>query len=89
MNTTGPHMILQEQSVSLYSELEWVRPYHPLPQVQFASHLTIPGPLIGRWNAFLERRFPLRVPQPPRLTNNSRVSIVGLTKRVSSDQLLM
>ena len=54
-----------------------------------ASQLTTPGPLIGRWNAFLERRFPLRVGRPSRLTGNSRVSIAGLTKRVSSDQLLM
>jgi len=47
------------------------------------------GPLIGRWNTFLERRFPLRVGRSPGPAGNSRVSIAGLTKRVSSDQFLM
>jgi protein Mpv17 len=60
-----------------------------LYNADIGSHLTIPGPLIGRWNTFLERRFPLRVGRPSKLTDNSRVSIAGLTKRVSSDQFLM
>lgn len=47
------------------------------------------GPLIGRWNTFLERRFPLRVGRPSKPADKPRVSIAGLTKRVSSDQLLM
>jgi len=44
------------------------------------------GPLIGRWNTFLERRFPPRIRRP---IGDSGISIAGLTKRVSSDQLLM
>jgi len=47
------------------------------------------GPLVGRWNTFLERRFPLKVARPSRPAGGSRVSIASLTKRVSSDQLLM
>lgn len=47
------------------------------------------GPLIGRWNAILERRFPLRVGRPSRIVGDPRVSLVSLTKRVSSDQLFM
>jgi len=47
------------------------------------------GPLIGRWNVFLERKFPLRVGLSSRPAENSKVSIASLTKRVSSDQLLM
>jgi len=44
------------------------------------------GPLIGRWNFFLERNFPLRLASAPTKGN---VSIPQLTKRVASDQLMM
>ncbi|KAK1229371.1 hypothetical protein PQX77_007548 [Marasmius sp. AFHP31] len=40
------------------------------------------GPLIGRWNAFLEHRFPLR-------SSGSNVSLKALFKRVAADQLFM
>jgi len=63
--------------------------YDPARTVRFFLFGVGMGPLIGRWNTFLERRFPLRVGRPSRLTDKSRVSIAGLTKRVSSDQLLM
>jgi len=63
--------------------------YDPARTVRFFIFGVGMGPLIGRWNTFLERRFPLRVARPSRLTDNSRVSFAGLTKRVSSDQLLM
>ncbi|KAK7694409.1 hypothetical protein QCA50_001595 [Cerrena zonata] len=42
------------------------------------------GPVIGRWNFFLERNFPLR-PQ----NGSNRVSARALAKRVGADQLLM
>ncbi|KAF9785962.1 hypothetical protein BJ322DRAFT_1189868 [Thelephora terrestris] len=60
--------------------------YDPARTVRFFIFGLGMGPLIGRWNVFLERRFPPRVGRP---TDNSRISISGLTKRVSSDQLLM
>ncbi|PPQ97163.1 hypothetical protein CVT26_000426 [Gymnopilus dilepis] len=41
-------------------------------------------PFMGRWNALLERRFPLRLPG-----NTSRISYKALGKRVASDQLVM
>lgn len=44
------------------------------------------GPLIGRWNSFLEHRFPLKKMNPTRTT---KVSLSSLTKRVSCDQLFM
>jgi hypothetical protein len=44
----------------------------------------ISGPLIGRWNQFLEWRFPLRM-----VGSSSRVSGRALAKRVAADQLLM
>lgn len=53
------------------------------------------GPLIGRWNFFLERNFPLRplgfaLPAVARTGNGKgRVSIRALSKRVAADQLIM
>ncbi|THV05978.1 hypothetical protein K435DRAFT_744166 [Dendrothele bispora CBS 962.96] len=41
------------------------------------------SPFLGRWNAFLERRFPLRS------ISNGKVSAKALTKRVACDQLIM
>jgi len=42
------------------------------------------GPLLGRWNRFLEHRFPLRG-----IATSNRVSISALGKRVAADQLFM
>ncbi|TFK76860.1 hypothetical protein BDN72DRAFT_14761 [Pluteus cervinus] len=42
------------------------------------------SPLLGRWNKYLEHRFPLRVGRGQR-----KVSIRALSKRVAYDQLLM
>ena len=47
-------------------------------------HLSIfLGPVMGRWNVFLERRFPSCSPQIGKL------SIKSLSKRVAADQLIM
>ncbi|KAI0786034.1 hypothetical protein C8Q75DRAFT_299481 [Abortiporus biennis] len=58
------------------------RPYDFVRTLRFFAFGFGMGPLIGRWNFFLERHFPLR-----RSTGN--VSIPQLTKRVASDQLFM
>lgn len=42
------------------------------------------GPVIGRWNFFLERNFPLRA-----LGGSGKVSARALAKRVGADQLIM
>jgi len=63
--------------------------YDPTRTMRFFIFGVGMGPLAGRWNTFLERRFPLRTGRPSRSTGSSRISIAGLTKRVSSDQLLM
>lgn len=44
------------------------------------------GPLIGRWNFFLERNFPLR---PVRQGNSGQVSFRALARRVGADQFFM
>ncbi|KAF8649834.1 hypothetical protein AX16_005598 [Volvariella volvacea WC 439] len=45
------------------------------------------SPLIGRWNHFLEYRFPLRAFRTPR--KSKRASLRALSKRVACDQVLM
>jgi len=48
------------------------------------------GPLLGRWNGFLEKRFPLRCPgswHSPGVSD--KVSLKALSKRVACDQLFM
>ncbi|KAI0343916.1 hypothetical protein BDW22DRAFT_1355142 [Trametopsis cervina] len=48
------------------------------------------GPLIGRWNFFLERHFPLRSTLVYKgQMQQSKVSLKALGKRVAADQLLM
>ncbi|KAF5384707.1 hypothetical protein D9757_006196 [Collybiopsis confluens] len=42
------------------------------------------SPLIGRWNLFLERRFPLRT-----YPGSNKVSLKALSKRVAADQIIM
>ncbi|THH26657.1 hypothetical protein EUX98_g7536 [Antrodiella citrinella] len=44
------------------------------------------GPLIGRWNFFLERHFPLRFIGG---NKSGKVSLRALSKRVAADQLVM
>ncbi|KAI0762617.1 hypothetical protein C8Q74DRAFT_1207785 [Fomes fomentarius] len=44
------------------------------------------GALIGRWNFFLERNFPLR---PSGANNQGKVSLHALARRVGADQLFM
>ncbi|KAH8100538.1 hypothetical protein BXZ70DRAFT_1008036 [Cristinia sonorae] len=44
------------------------------------------GPLIGRWNFFLERNFPLR---SVGANQSGKVSVKALSKRVAADQLIM
>jgi len=66
------------------------RPHEDPPHYDFARTLRFfafgfgMGPLIGRWNFFLERNFPLRS-----FGNTGRVSARALSKRVAADQLIM
>jgi len=43
------------------------------------------SPLIGRWNSFLEHRFPLRLPR----RTAGKVSFKALSKRVACDQVVI
>ncbi|KIP11486.1 hypothetical protein PHLGIDRAFT_114613 [Phlebiopsis gigantea 11061_1 CR5-6] len=47
------------------------------------------GPVIGRWNVFLEKNFPLRAPSLTGRHGKGKVSLKALGKRVAADQILM
>lgn len=76
-------MILLGLFGSFVLALEWVRLLALWDVLIAERHI---GPLIGRWNTFLEHRFPLRLGH---ISTHSKVSLSSLTKRVSCDQLIM
>ncbi|KZT21716.1 hypothetical protein NEOLEDRAFT_1099047 [Neolentinus lepideus HHB14362 ss-1] len=61
--------------------------YDVLRTLRFFAFGFTMGPIIGRWNIFLERKFPLRTIQSGPIAG--KVSIPALTKRVAADQLFM
>ncbi|PSR71306.1 hypothetical protein PHLCEN_2v12820 [Hermanssonia centrifuga] len=65
-------------------------PYDILRTVRFFAFGVGMGPVIGRWNFFLERHFPLR-PSSIRMPQGQqgKVSLKALGKRVAADQLIM
>lgn len=90
LNALGDVVAQSVQLLTNPQEGEHHRPtYDPARTIRFFIFGLGMGPLIGRWNALLERRFPLRVGKPLKHAEKSRVSITGLTKRVSSDQFFM
>ncbi|KAF8761956.1 Mpv17 / PMP22 family [Rhizoctonia solani] len=56
--------------------------YDPARTLRFFAFGTAMGPIIGRWNVFLENRFPLR-------SIGGKVSMAALGKRVAADQIVM
>jgi len=48
------------------------------------AHSHTPGPVMGRWNTFLEARFPLKL-----CRHAKKTSLGALGKRVACDQLFM
>jgi len=71
------------QTVQLFSsrDLE-VKKYDPVRTLRFAIFGATLGPLLGRWNKFLEHALPLR-------SAHGHVSLPSLAKRVAADQLIM
>ncbi|OCH96583.1 hypothetical protein OBBRIDRAFT_717993 [Obba rivulosa] len=67
---------------------DYVGPQYDIPRtLRFFTFGVGMGPIIGRWNFFLERHFPLRLQGSSSLT--PRVSASALAKRVAADQLFM
>ena len=69
----------------LLSGLGWVSISVKHRDVEAKLTCLLSGPLIGRWNFFLERNFPLR----PVESRTGNVSVKALSKRVAADQLIM
>jgi len=81
--------------VAQVSQNTWRKEHEEYRRYDFARSLrffcygfTI-SPLMGRWNRFLESRFPLRTMHIKRGRLSSKISLKGLTKRVACDQLIM
>jgi len=81
--------------VAQVSQNTWRKEHEEYRRYDFARSLrffcygfTI-SPLMGRWNRFLESRFPLRTMHIKRGRLSSKISLKGLTKRVACDQLIV
>ncbi|KAJ7431801.1 hypothetical protein B0H11DRAFT_2128493 [Mycena galericulata] len=58
--------------------------FDPIRTLRFFVFGATISPFLGRWNAFLERQFPLRA-----LNGTGKVSLKALSKRVACDQIVM
>ena len=63
----------------------WVRPVLSVVGMPFPYLKSEQGPIIGRWDFFLERNFPLRTLGG----GHGKVSLRALARRVGADQLFM
>lgn len=84
--TTACASTLSAPHASLRLGWAWVSLQRPPPSTKHAQ-ISHTGPIIGRWNFFLERHFPLRAPMFG--GKQGKVSLWALGKRVAADQLLM
>lgn len=85
LNALGDTVAQLTEAVTQRSTSHEPWPRYDIPRTLrfFAFGLGM-GPLIGRWNFFLERHFPLRANG-----STGKVSVKALSKRVAADQLLI
>ena len=76
------HTTYLEQCASLRLGSAWVSNPYGIVRATYTDSETWPGPIIGRWNFFLEDHFPLR-------SQGGKVSLRALARRVGADQLFM
>ncbi|KAF9480460.1 hypothetical protein BDN70DRAFT_877602 [Pholiota conissans] len=76
--------IAQLVQITTHKDYESPRKYDFQRTARFFAFGMGISPIMGRWNRFLERRFPLRS-----LHGTSKVSLTALSKRVACDQLIM
>jgi len=83
LNAFGDSVAQVAQNISRQDH----EPYRPYDYARtarfFCFGLTI-SPVMGRWNAFLETRFPLKL-----FRHSKKISLGALGKRVALDQLIM
>ncbi|TFK41378.1 hypothetical protein BDQ12DRAFT_626793 [Crucibulum laeve] len=68
-------------------EHEKRQPYDYVRTMRFFAFGVMISPMMGRWNTFLEHRFPLRSTLAS--GGKGKVSFKALSKRVAADQLMM
>jgi len=86
LNALGDVVAQVSQMTLGRGEHEERRRYDVGRTLRFFSFGVMISPFMGRWNTFLERRFPLRAIHTG---STSRVSFRALSKRVACDQLIM
>ncbi|KJA25633.1 hypothetical protein HYPSUDRAFT_37670 [Hypholoma sublateritium FD-334 SS-4] len=84
LNAIGDTMAQLVQNTWGRGDIEKHRQYDFQRTARFFAFGMGISPIMGRWNRFLERRFPLRS-----LQNTNGVSFAALSKRVACDQLIM
>ncbi|KAF8624777.1 hypothetical protein AX15_005667 [Amanita polypyramis BW_CC] len=84
LNALGDYVAQLSQNTLARRKHEEVNPYDFLRTVRFFCFGCMIGPFLGRWNMFLEHRFPLRTTQ-----NSKKISFRALSKRVACDQIVM
>ncbi|KAL9715751.1 hypothetical protein Ac2012v2_000193 [Leucoagaricus gongylophorus] len=83
LNALGD-FVAQLSQILTRKEHESYRPYDYARTARFFFFGLTVSPVIGRWNTFLEARFPLKL-----YRHAHKISLSALGKRVACDQLLM
>ncbi|KAF5312596.1 hypothetical protein D9619_003338 [Psilocybe cf. subviscida] len=85
LNAVGDAVAQVTQGVMQKDQKDQNRPKFDVQRnMRFFCYGMAISPLMGRWNVFLERRFPLRA-----IGGSGKVSFKALSKRVAADQLIM
>ncbi|KAH9487139.1 Protein SYM1 [Psilocybe cubensis] len=84
LNALGDVVAQVAQRTVGRGEKEDVPKYDVTRTARFFAYGVMISPFMGRWNLFLERRFPLRA-----IKGTNKVSLNALGKRVAADQLFM
>ncbi|KAJ3560973.1 hypothetical protein NP233_g10489 [Leucocoprinus birnbaumii] len=83
LNALGDFVAQVSQNVTR-KEHESYRPYDYARTARFFCFGLTISPVMGRWNAYLEARFPLKL-----YRHAKKISLGALGKRLAADQLLM
>ncbi|EMD41716.1 hypothetical protein CERSUDRAFT_90289 [Gelatoporia subvermispora B] len=88
LNAAGDAVAQVVEKMTFLQDDDHRRPRYDIPRtLRFFTFGVGMGPIIGRWNFFLEKHFPLRFRGSS--SGAPRVSIPALTKRVAADQIVM
>ncbi|TCD70055.1 hypothetical protein EIP91_005036 [Steccherinum ochraceum] len=85
LNALGDIVAQATENVSSRQKSYERQPFDFLRTARFFAFGFGMGPLIGRWNFFLERNYPLRLAG----NKTGNVNLKALSKRVAADQLFM